>query len=126
MGKTLAVQLAALEGKIQAALITGDAKHTAAWCFGHLPALYEQYCQTRESRYGDEITRLVVAVLMRLADGTPACPESQKLAAGITDHLHLLHAEFGLPGLKLKLPAARQSGPRAGKAKLTKTPTAEG
>jgi hypothetical protein len=112
MGEFIVSQVAALEDDIRAAPIASDVKHTAAWCFGHLPALYRQYCETRESRYGDEITRLVVAVLMKLADGQRACLASEKLATGITNRLRDLHGELGLPGLKLKLPDAPRSPAR--------------
>jgi hypothetical protein len=106
MSDLVRAQLAVLDADVRGASIAGDVKHTLAWCSGQLPALYGRYCETRESRYADEITRLVVAILMKLADGERVSPELQKLATGITDRLRVLHVDVGLPQLKLNLPVA--------------------
>ena len=67
MREALQVQLAALRSEVGSERVSGDWGHTVDWCFGQLPALYEQLRQTNESRYGDEITRRVLAVLKELA-----------------------------------------------------------
>src|SRR5262245_15179512 len=114
MGESFQVQLAALENEVRAAAIPDSCKQTAAWCFGQLPALYDNLRLTSESRYADEITRLVRWVLKELAKSKPPCPAAQQLAVRITDRLHLLHEQFGLPRLELKLASA--SLPRSRKA----------
>jgi hypothetical protein len=112
MAVALRDQLTALGDKFRATAVPGNWEHTAAWCFGELPNLYEKYCHTRESRYGDEITRRVVAVLKELAADTGTSPESQKRAASLTDRLRRLHEEFGLPELNLRLPGAPRTRTR--------------
>ena len=108
-------QLAALGDEVVAAAIPEGCKQTAAWCIGQLPALYAKFRQTCESRYGEEISRLVQWMLKELATGQNTCPEAQKLAARINDRLRLLHEEFGLPRLVLgprgaPSPRARKAG----------------
>jgi hypothetical protein len=114
MGKSLQAQLATLGNEIRAAAIPDTCKQTAAWCFGQLPALQDKLRQTNESRYADEIARLVRWVLKELTKSQKACPESQNLATRIADRLHLLHEQFGLPGLDLK--PERVPTPRSRKA----------
>jgi hypothetical protein len=114
MGESLQVQLAALENEVRAATVPDACKQTTAWCFGQLPALYDKLRQTSESRYAAEIARLVQWVLKELAKSKPPGPASQQLAARLTDRLHLLHEQFGLPRLGLKLASA--SLPRSRKA----------
>src|SRR5712691_4439232 len=97
-------QLTALGDEVQAAAIPEGCKRTAAWCVGQLPALYVHFQQTSESRYADEITRLVRGALKELVTSQKGCPEAQELATSMTNRLRHLHEEFGLPGLNLKLP----------------------
>src|SRR6266436_1569531 len=97
-------QLTALGDEVLAASIPDGCKRTTAWCIGQLPALYAKFQATSESRYADEITRLVRGALKELVTSHKACPEAQQLAASVTARLGLLHEEFGLPGLNLKLP----------------------
>lgn len=73
-------------------------KKSALWSLQQLPALYARFCLTNESRYGEEISRLVQGVLNDLAQGTPTA-ELQELAAGVPDRLRVLHEQFGLPEL---------------------------
>jgi hypothetical protein len=112
MDEALQAHLAALRNEVRAAAITDDCKQTAVWCLGQLPALYAKFCKTSESRYGEEITRLVQGVLKGLANNKPACPEAQQLAASVTDRLRLLHEQFGIPGLNLKPLGATPPRPR--------------
>jgi hypothetical protein len=113
MDESLQGQLNALGCEILAATIPGDWKHTASWCFEQLPALYENYRQTNDSRFGDEITRRVSALLKALNNSKQNGRESQKLAAYIAQRLTLLQAQFGLPGLVLK--SQRVAPPRSSK-----------
>jgi hypothetical protein len=112
--KTLQTQLAALGNKVMASKVPDGCKQTTAWCIGQLPALYSKFCQTSESRYGEEISRLVQGVLKELSAIEKTCPEALKLATGITDRLLLLHEQFGIPELNIKpvgpsLPRSRKA-----------------
>src|SRR5262245_54014863 len=93
MDKALQAVVAALGNEVRAAAVPDSCKHTAAWCLGRLPPLYARLRQTNESRYGDEITRLVHAALKALDANQGVCPEGQRLAARIADRLRLLHEE---------------------------------
>jgi hypothetical protein len=114
MSEPLQVYIAALEKKVQAAALPDGCKHTAAWCLGQLPALYVKFRQSSESRFGDEISRLVQAVLTELSNSQKTCPEALKLANGIIDRLKLLHEELGIPALNLKVPWRIAAAPAKG------------
>ena len=115
MDEAVQARLTALGDEVRAAAIPDGPKHSALWCVGQLPALYAKFRRTNETQYGDEITRLVRAALHELAKSARGCPEASRLAARITDHLRLLHEEFGLPRLALgphgaPSPRARKAG----------------
>jgi hypothetical protein len=112
MGRGFQAQLAALGKQVRAAAISGDWEHTSDSCFGRLPALYEKFCQTNESRYGEEISRRLLVMLNELASDERNCPVARKLSTRITDRLRLLHERFGIPGFALKAPAPSQSDSR--------------
>ena len=114
MDEGLQVRLTALGDAVRAAAIPDGPKRSALWCVGQLPALYAKFRRTNETQYDDEITRLVRAALHELAKSGRGCPGATGLAARITDHLRLLHEEFGLPGLNLK--SLRPSPGHSGKA----------
>jgi hypothetical protein len=90
--------------EVQAAGLSADAKETALWGLGQLPKLYAQFRVSSESRYADQITRVLQGVLKELNEHKPACPAAQRLAAAIPERLRSLHEEAGLPGLHLKAP----------------------
>jgi hypothetical protein len=113
MDDALQEQLAAMGDEVRAAALPEGCKHTASWCIGQLPGLYARFRQTSETRYGEEIVRLVRGLLQELAQSEKTCPEARKLAASITDRLRLLHDQFGLPGLNFKPRGA--SAPRSRK-----------
>jgi hypothetical protein len=115
MGEVLARLIRAVEGEVDSSSLADDAKHTAVWCVRQLPALYDKFCRTNESRYGDEIARLVQAARQTLAEGSGNSPASHKLAASIPARLQSLHKRFGVPALKLDVPAA--AGARSRKAR---------
>jgi hypothetical protein len=112
MDQTFQARLAELGDEVRSAAIPGDCQHTTLWCLGRLPALYAKFRQTNETRYGDEITRLVEGVLKDLVKHKKACPEAPALAGRINDRLRQLHEEFGLPGLEFKTPSAPSSRSR--------------
>lgn len=114
MEKAIQVQLAELGDEVRAAAIPDASKRTALWCVGKLPSLYAQFRQTYESRYGEEITRLVQGALNELLNTKTAGTAGQQLAASMTERLRLLHERSGIPSLNLKIP--RPSPPRSRKA----------
>jgi hypothetical protein len=87
-----------LEDAVRTTSVPADRKEVIAGSVRRLSALYARFRETDESRYGDEITRLVQGVLKDLE----ACPEARKLAAAFREKLRLLHEELGLPQLALK------------------------
>ena len=109
MDQALQVQLTAIRNEVQASAIPEDCKQTALWCLGQLPALYSKFLLTNESRYGEEIGRLVRGVLAELAKGKVAQGKAQKCPISIPDRLHQFHEKNGLPGLPLRLPAVSSS-----------------
>jgi hypothetical protein len=114
MEETLQAQLTVLGNEVGALAIPDRCKQTAAWCLGQLPPLYAKFRQTSESRYGEEITRLVQGVVKELIQNKATCPEAQCLAASMTDRLRALHEQLGLPGLKFKpLGASASRGRKA-------------
>jgi hypothetical protein len=109
MQATVRALLGKLADEVQATALAADRKHTATWCIEQLPALYDQLCQTNESRYGERIARLVGGVMKELAEGTPVCADARRLAASIPDRFGRLHEQLGLPRIGLK-PSRRPSG----------------
>jgi hypothetical protein len=112
MSEKLGYLVLALEDEVSSTSIADDSKHTAVWCVRQLPALYDKFRLTSESRYGEEITRLVRATLKALADGTGNTIESRELAAGIPGRLRILHEQLGIPSLKLDPPVVARPRPR--------------
>jgi hypothetical protein len=112
MQERLQAQLAALGKGVEGSAMPEGCRQTAAWCVGRLPGLYTKFQQTNESRYGDEITRIVQALLNELTDSEKTRPSARQLADQITDQFRLLHETFGLPRLPLKLHAAATPRPR--------------
>jgi len=102
MSKSLRAQLAALGDEVRAATPPGACTLTATWCVGQLPALYDKFTQTNESRYCEEITRLVQLMLKGMMQSTEVSPGAQKLEAKLIDRLRLLHERFGLSPLNLR------------------------
>jgi hypothetical protein len=107
MDKELQGQLAAMRKQVGEAALPDGFKQTAAWCWGQLPALYAKLRQTNESRYCDEIARLVQGLLQELAKSNSICSEAPVIAASIAGRLRLFHEQFGLPRLVLKSPKVK-------------------
>ena len=102
MNEALQSRLAVIENDVSAAAIPDECRRTATWCIGQLSPLYAKFRETNESRYVEEITRLVRGILKELTATKKACPEAQQLAASITEQLRIFHEQFGLPRLNLK------------------------
>ena len=112
MRRCFQAQLATLRKGVQAAAMSEGCRQTAAWCVAQLPGLYSKFQETNESCYGDEITRVVRALLNELANSERTRPGARQLADQITDQFRLLHESFGLPQLDLTLLVAATPRPR--------------
>ncbi len=96
--------VAGITSLVRAAGLPEEVQGTAVWCCRQLPGYYEQFRQTHESRYMDEILRLEQAVLYALAGVRQ--PPDPGVGAVVLDRLRLLHEQCGLPALNLTLPRA--------------------
>ena len=105
MVDALQIQLVALREQIGATAFSDNSKNAANWCCGQLPALYTKLSQTNESRYHEEIRRLVQNVLRELTTNSSVCPEAAAMAESVMGCFQLFHEQFGLPGLELKMPS---------------------
>src|SRR5262249_59938445 len=107
MHPTIQAHFQELEAAVRGTAVPPDRREVIAGCVRQLAAVYTKSRQTNDSRYGDEITRLVQGILKALQ----ACPEARKLDAAFREKLHLLHEEAGVPPLALK-PAPPAPGTR--------------
>ena len=98
MHESIRAHFQELEDAIQPTTIPADRKKVVTRSIKRLAVLYTQFRQTDESRYFDEITRVVQGVLNDLE----ACPQAQQLDAAFRQELWHLHEELGLPRLPLK------------------------
>ena len=103
MTEGLRAELAGITSLVKAANVPGDTSHTVVWCLEQLPALYAKFCQTHESRYGDEIRRLDQGILGELAKSPLPSPEVRAVGEVVLERLRHLHQRFGLAGLDLKV-----------------------
>ena len=85
------------EDGVRAAALSEAGKHSALWCLGRLLPQYALYRQTCESRYGEEITRLVRGLLKVITEDPGGGPSVQHVATVILDRLQILHEQLGLP-----------------------------
>lgn len=97
---------------LQGTTLPEAVEYNVTWSVQQLPPLYEGLCQTGESRFANEIQRLVQGMVNSLKDAKD-CPEAPGLATLITDQLRDMHERLGLGELELKKPAApKKSKPR--------------
>jgi hypothetical protein len=89
-----------LEDAVRTTKLPIERRDYIAGLIQRLPSLYSKYRETSESRFGDQITVLVQAVLKALDE----CPEAQELGTTFRVKLHLLHQKLGVPELPLKPP----------------------
>ena len=115
MARGLQAEIEALGNEVRATAISDGCKHTADWCLKQLPSLYAKFGQTNESRYGDEISSLLKAVLKELGKGSPPCPNAKRLTMNLVDRVQLLHERLGLPRLGIIIPSAPPPGARKGR-----------
>jgi hypothetical protein len=101
-----------LEDAVRATGVPADRQGAIASAVRRLPPLYQKFRETNDSRYGDEITRTVQAILKDLE----ACPQARELDATFRAKLRLLHEELGIPALAVK-PAPRPPAPKKARKK---------
>jgi hypothetical protein len=113
MPQQMRADIAKIADLINTADISEEQKRAAVWCIKKLPDLYDQLCQTYESRYGDEIRRLEKGVFLQVRGISPDNSQAQGLVAKLTARLNRLHERLGFPLLDPK----PVSAPRSRKAK---------
>jgi hypothetical protein len=89
---------------LAAAALPDERRAAALQCVGQLPRLYRGLCETYESRYANEIARLVQTACA-LAAGVPG------LAEAITALLRDMQERLGIPGPEFRPPAAARQTP---------------
>ncbi|MBY0525340.1 MAG: hypothetical protein K2R98_18175 [Gemmataceae bacterium] len=102
MSEAIRVDISEIADVVSAANIPEEQKRTAAWCIKQLPELYEQFCRTYESRYGNEIVRLEQGVLSEVSGKSPPGADGQQLLDAVTVRFKALHERLGLPLLNPK------------------------
>ena len=102
MDEAVQALIATLGEEVRAAALPDTCNHTATWCVAQLPTLYAKFRQTNETRYAEEITRLVQGLLTELAKSKTS--SSTQRGADITARFRDFHERFGLPELGLKSP----------------------
>src|SRR6266540_5437446 len=97
MDSDLRAELTTIGGLVEAADVADRARQTVLWARNRMPPLYQQLMKTYESRYVDEIVRLVTVIRQELTnEGALA------LAAAVATRLTAMHSRRGFPGLGLK------------------------
>ena len=112
MHEAIQAHFQGLEDALRTTAVPADRQEVIAASVQRLAALYAQFRQTNDGRYGEQISRLVQGVLNDLQ----ACPQARKMDAPFREGLRLLHEELGVPGLTLK-PAPPPPSPRKARKK---------
>lgn len=102
MDQAIQTQLAVLGNEVNSAEIPDTCRQTVTWCLRQLGQLYMKFHATNESRYCDDITRLVQGIRHALTFGKIVSPASQRLSENLLNQLDELHEKFGFPRLNLK------------------------
>jgi hypothetical protein len=106
----LQTELAAIQNLIEAAGIPDHPRQTILSCLKQLPPLYQELLRTYESRYVDEIVRLVTIIRKALANNG-----ALELGEAIATRMTQMHSRRGFPSLGLK-PAAPTPAKRSKRA----------
>jgi hypothetical protein len=112
MHESIRAHFQELEDAVQPTTLPADRKEAIGGSIKRLEALYTQFRLTNESRYFDEIARVVQWMLKDLE----ACPQAQQLDATFRQKLWHHHEELGLPRLALK-PASPPPGSKKARKK---------
>ena len=100
MDMDLHTELAAIQDLVEAADIPDRPRQTIFSSLKSLPLLYHELMRTYESRYVDEIVRLVTIIRQALTNNG-----ARELAEAIATRMTAMHSRRGFPSLGLK-PAA--------------------
>ena len=82
---------------IRSAGLAVDAERTVQWCLAPLPGLCQQFTETYESRFAEEIVRKEQALLSRLAEAEKAAPAIRQTTEAVHERLQNLNERLGLP-----------------------------
>ena len=115
MTEAFGAEVAEITSLVKAAALPSDIEDTVVWCLKQLPAKYDQFCATYESRDAEEILRLEQGVLEKLTELPHSHRDCQPLREAVLQHLRLLNERYSLPGLvpKPPRPARVRSGKKA-------------
>jgi len=97
---------------VKAAALPTDIEDTVIWCLSQLPAKYNEFCATYESRYAEEILRLEQAVVKKLTEFCASRRDAPPLGKSVHIRLCRLNEHFSLPGLVPKPSRAARVGSR--------------
>jgi len=97
MDSDLQAELATIGGLVEAAAVADRARQTVRWALNKMPLAYQQLLKTYESRYVDEIVRLVTGMRQALTK-----EGASELAEAIATRLTAMHSRRGFPSLGLK------------------------
>ncbi|SRR6266542_3339297 len=100
MDSDLQKELAAIQDLVEAAGIPDRPRQTILSSLKQLPLLYQELLRTYESRYVNEIVRLVTVMRQALTNNG-----ARELAEAIATRMTAMHSRRGFPSLGLK-PAA--------------------
>jgi hypothetical protein len=103
MNESIQKHFRELEEAIRSTAIPAERREVITRLVRRLPALYKEFRETNDARWGAEITLMVQAVLKDME----VCPEARKLDAAFREKLRLLHEELGVPKLTLKAAPSR-------------------
>jgi hypothetical protein len=82
---------------VRSAGLAVDAERTVQWCLAPLPSLCQQFTETYESRFAEEIIRKEQGLLSRLAEAEKAAPAVRQTTEAVHERLQNLNERLGLP-----------------------------
>jgi hypothetical protein len=109
MTEAFGAEVAEITSLVKAAALPSDIEDTVVWCLKQLPAKYDQFCATYESRDAEEILRLEQGVLEKLIELPSSHRDRPPLREAVLQHLRLLNERYSLPGLVPKPPVPHGS-----------------
>ena len=116
MDADVLAELVTIQKLVAEANIADVPRLTVLRLLKRLPRLYEELCSTYQSRYADEIHRLVRNVFETLPDNAAFAPDASRVTEAISTRLRDVHRRLGIPGLgvpgkQLAPPAAAPGRP---------------
>jgi hypothetical protein len=93
-------ELTKIQNLAAAANLSEDGQRGLTWCLKRLPVLYKQLLASDESRFHDEIQRLVQGTVKTLAE--KSSPDGSRLAQAMILSLHSLHERVGIAVLNVR------------------------